>query len=127
MINFFNDLKESQNLEPIPENYEIKELSSFLRDVKKYHLTQVDVEELKSELKKRPPKACIGRSVYKFEWWPKRFNLGKKQGRVIYIDIIQGENAYLTALYQKNDKKDLTFSEKECILQLSREKNIKHD
>lgn len=110
----------SNNLNPIPKDFNFVVTTQFLEDVKGLGLTESDIEELKQSLKSRAPKASIGPNVYKFEWWPKRFNLGKKEGRVIYIEVICDSEAYLLKVYQKNKKKDLTLDEKNDIIESSK-------
>lgn len=109
----------TENLTPVPENYSINSLSPFDKAVKNLKLNEKDIDELKQELKKRPPKANIGNGVYKFEWWPKRFNLGKKEGRVIYIEYVQDSSVWLATMYQKNEKEDLTPQEKNDIINVA--------
>lgn len=110
-----------EDLHPVPEDYEVLEIPDFNKQVKDLKLTDEDIDELKVELKKRSPKASLGNCVYKFEWWPKRFNLGKKEGRVIYIEYIKGNKVWLVSIYQKNRKKDLTDQEEKDIIKMSRD------
>lgn len=113
-------LNEESSLHPVPENFDIVTLTQFLKAAKKLKLTDADIEELKQELKTRKPKASIGGGVYKFEWWPKRFNLGKKEGRVIYIEYIAGKKVWLVTVYPKNEKEDLTKQEQKAVLKLAK-------
>lgn len=70
-----------------------------------------DLIDLKNQLKLRPPKAFIGYNTFKFEWTPKRLNLAKGEARVIYVTVVNNSKAYLTTIYLKKDKKDLTSDE----------------
>ena len=110
--------EEVENLHPVPQNYQINSLRPFDNDKKRLKLMDKDIEELKQELKKRPPKASIGNGVYKFEWWPKRFNLGKGEGRVIYIEYVEDSSVWLATMYQKNEKEDLTPNEQKVIIKV---------
>lgn len=110
----------SGSLHPVPNNYVVEALSTFTKEFNKLNFTSDDYEELLQELKHRPPKASIGGSVFKFEWWPKRFNQGKKEGRVIYIEYVSSEKVYLYSIYPKNKKEDLNTSEKSIIIELSK-------
>lgn len=115
----------NEDLRPIPQEFDIIETSVFKKQLKRLGFTEEDVEELKIELKKRPPKASLGNGAYKFEWHPSRFNLGKKESRVCYIEVIRDSKAWLVYIYSKNDKKDLTNSEKKDIKELSKQLNKK--
>lgn len=117
---YFEQLDEdaSGQLHPVQNNFQFEILNSFRKDMKRLNLTDSDIEELKNEMQKRLPKAEIYNSVFKFEWWPKRFNQGKKEGRVIYIELIKLEKVYLATMYKKNEQKDLTKDQKKIILNL---------
>lgn len=117
---YFEQLDEdaSGQLHPVQNNFQFEILNSFRKDMKRLNLTDSDIEELKNEMQKRLPKAEIYNSVFKFEWWPKRFNQGKKEGRVIYIELVKLEKVYLATMYKKNEQKDLTKDQKKIILNL---------
>lgn len=119
-ISAIKRFKESQNLSPIPNDFEIIETPEFLKKIKKIKYTTADVEELKEELKKRVPKARIG-DLFKFEWTPKRLHLGKGETRVIYCLIVSKKKSYIMFIYKKSEASDLTPEELKRLKTLAAE------
>ena len=113
--------EKSDVLKPIPEHFDIIELSTFKKDWKRLGLNEADLEDLKQKLKKVPPETHIGNSVYKFRFSPKNWNVGARDaGRGYYIEIISDTKAYLVTAYRKNEKGNLTPEETKNIRDLAK-------
>lgn len=107
----------SGQLHPVPEDYDILQLKTFKKDAKHLRLTEQDITELEQQLKSRAPKAHLGNSIFKFEWYPSRYKEGKKEARVIYVEITTDKIAWLVNIYKKNEKSDLTPAEIKALKQ----------
>lgn len=120
---YFEQLDEdaSGQLHPVPQDYKIQALKTFKRDAKRLQLTKEDLSELEQELKSRAPKAHLGNSIFKFEWYPSRYNQGKKEARVIYIELTNDKVAWLVNIYKKNEKSDITPKELKQLAIISKE------
>lgn len=118
-------MSESVNLNPLPENCIIQEVPQFKKQFKKLGLDSEDLEELKYHLKHVQPKANLGSGLKKVEWTPKKLKLAKGEERVIYLELVNPNTAFLITIYSKNKKSNLTSKELSSLRKLAKTIKLK--
>ena len=119
---FENFIKEdaSGHLHPVPSDFSFNVVPGVIRDLKKLGLLEEDLKDLENHIKSTIPKSHIGYGIHKAEWWPNRFNQGKKEARVIYIEITLKSAVWIVKIYKKNQQKDVSKKELAKIIQVAK-------
>lgn len=110
----------SGKLHPVPSEFSFNVIPSIKRDLKAAGLDEDDLKDLENHIKTTLPKTHYGFGVHKAEWWPSRFKQGKKEGRVIYIEVTLKNAVWIVKIYKKNQQKDLSKEELKQILQFAK-------